>query len=57
MTITAVSQASGNVGTVQISGNQIVFTMTERFAISNFSYTVSDGKGGQASAVVTLLDP
>lgn len=57
LTITAVSQASGNVGTVQISGNQIVFTMTERFAISNFSYTVSDGKGGQASAVVTLLDP
>lgn len=57
LSIISVTPPTGNVGRVEIAGNQIVFAMAQRFLMSTFTYTVSDGKGGQATAVVTLMDP
>ena len=57
ISIISVTAPTGNVGKLEVAGTQLVFTMSERFLMSTFTYTVSDGKGGQASALVTLIDP
>lgn len=41
----------------QGSGGKLVFTPSERFVSTQFSYTVTDGKNGAATATVTLIDP
>ncbi|MDP2830349.1 MAG: Ig-like domain-containing protein [Sulfuricellaceae bacterium] len=38
-------------------GGKLVFTPSERFASTVFSYTITDGKNGTATATVTLIDP
>jgi hypothetical protein len=49
------SVGSATSGTASISGNQINYIPGTAFSgISTFSYTVSDGKGGFDSAVVTV---
>jgi hypothetical protein len=53
LAITGVSGAAG--GTVAIVDGKIVFTPTANFnGIGTFSYTVSDGQGGTATATVTV---
>lgn len=52
LTITAVANATG--GTVALNNGQIVFTPATNATAGGFGYTVSDGKGGTASATVQL---
>ena len=53
LTITGVSGANG--GTVALVSGNVVFTPTTNYSgAAGFTYTISDGKGGQASARVSL---
>jgi hypothetical protein len=57
LSITSVSQPIGGNGTVAVVGSNIVFTPKNGFIYDTFTYTISDGKGGQATATVQLIDP
>ena len=57
LTIISVTQPLQRAGTVQIVGSEILFTPNGVFPTDSFSYTVSDGKGGLATAIVDLIDP
>ena len=57
LTIIAVSQPVDGNGVVTIIGSQVLFTPVRRFVWDNFTYTVSDGRGGQSTATVLLMDP
>ncbi len=57
LTIIAVSQPVDGHGTVSIVNNQILFTPKAPFMTDQFTYTVSDGNGGTATATVFLFDP
>lgn len=57
LSIISVTQPAGQTGTVQIMGTQILFTPKVPFASDTFTYTISDGKGGQSTAMVKLIDP
>jgi hypothetical protein len=57
LSIISVTQPAGQTGTVQIMGTQILFTPKAPFPSDTFTYTVSDGKGGQSTAMVKLIDP
>lgn len=46
-----------SIGTVTQEGNRLVFHSKQQFAVSTFSYVVSDGHGGTSTATVTLIDP
>lgn len=41
-------------GSVAIAGNQVQFTASAQFTGTTFTYTISDGKGGENTATVTL---
>ena len=55
--IIALTQPLGNSGSVTIVGSEVVFTPKNAFARDSFTYTISDGKGGQSTATVLLIDP
>jgi outer membrane protein OmpA-like peptidoglycan-associated protein len=55
--IIAVTQPVGNNGSVAVVGSEVVFTPKNPFTIDSFTYTIADGKGGQATAAVQLIDP
>jgi hypothetical protein len=56
LTIQSFTQPS--TGSIALGNNgTLIFTPTETFFVTRFNYTVSDGKGGTASATVTLIDP
>ena len=59
LTLDSVSPASANGGTVALSGGIVTYTPPAGFLGSDsFSYTISDGNGGTASAsVLVLVDP
>ncbi len=57
LTIISVTEPAGQTGTVQIMGSQILYTPKAPFYTDTFTYTVSDGKGGQSTAMVKLIDP
>lgn len=44
-------------GTLTLTGGVLLFNPYERFLSDTFSYTVSDGRGGESTALVTLIDP
>lgn len=44
-------------GSVALSGNGFLFTPFVPFGTTTFTYTISDGRGGTATATVTLVDP
>lgn len=53
LTITMATKPAN--GSVQIQSGKILFTPTQRFTgITSFSYSIADGKGGSASAQVTV---
>ncbi|MBN1210074.1 MAG: tandem-95 repeat protein, partial [Myxococcaceae bacterium] len=53
LTITSVTQPAG--GTVTFTANSVFFTPTANFnGITTFTYTVSDGNGGDDTATVTV---
>jgi WD40 repeat protein len=54
LSIIAVAQPGA--GTVAIQGNKLLYTPpASGYAITNFKYTISDGHGGTASAVVYVV--
>ncbi|WP_269532545.1 Ig-like domain-containing protein [Chitinimonas sp. BJYL2] len=57
LTIISVTQPQNGNGTVSIEGNKVVFKPFNLFLYDYFTYTVSDGRGGVATANVTLIDP
>ena len=53
LTINAITQASN--GVVQISNNQIIYTPNQNFnGTDTFTYTISDGNGGQITKSITV---
>ncbi len=59
LTITSVTQPTrGSVITISSDGRSLVYTPgTTCFWQDTFTYTISDGNGGTATATVTLVDP
>ena len=57
LTIKSFTQPTNDIGSLSLSGNQLVLLTSRMFATSTFTYTVSDGKGGTSTATVTLIDP
>lgn len=55
LTITSFSQPA--FGSVSASGGSLLFQSTTPFAVSTFTYAISDGQGGSSTATVTLVDP
>jgi outer membrane protein OmpA-like peptidoglycan-associated protein len=55
--IISLTQPVGNNGGVTIVGSEVAFTPNNMFTTDSFTYTISDGKGGQATATVLLIDP
>ena len=53
LTITSVGAATGG-GSVSLNGSTISFTPGASAGNDSFSYTISDGKGGTASAIVRV---
>lgn len=56
LTVTGVTQPSGGVATITGGGTTVTFTPTNPnvAALYNFTYTISDGNGGQDTATVTV---
>ncbi|MHB9100801.1 MAG: Ig-like domain-containing protein [Sulfuricella sp.] len=56
--LSIVSFTQPGTGSISQGGNgNLVFTPQASFVTTGFSYTISDGKGGTATATVTLIDP
>lgn len=57
-TLRIISVTQPTFGTLYINdGKSIIFSPRTTFLTDNFSYSVTDGKGGTASAQVKLIDP
>ncbi len=55
LTVTGVSAASANGGTVSLAAGQISYTPAANFnGLDTFTYTISDGQGGTATGTVTV---
>ncbi len=58
LTITSVTQPSKSAIAISANGKTLTYTPTGAcFVNDSFTYTISDGKGGTATASVTLIDP
>ncbi len=58
LTITSITQPSRAVISIGANGKSLVYTPgASCFVSDSFTYTISDGKGGTATASVTLVDP
>jgi hypothetical protein len=56
--LSIVSFTQPSTGSIKLGSNgSLIFTPIGPFLSTQFSYTVSDGKGGTATASVTLIDP
>lgn len=55
LTIVSVTQPSGSMGSVAVSGGTyLVYNAPTRVGATSFNYTVSDGRGGTATATVSV---
>ncbi|MBU3921859.1 MAG: cadherin-like domain-containing protein, partial [Alphaproteobacteria bacterium] len=52
LTVTSVTQPTK--GSVAIQGNSIVYTSATNNILASFTYTISDGRGGQSTATVQI---
>lgn len=58
LTITSITQPSKAVISIGANGKSLLYTPgASCFVSDSFTYTISDGKGGTATASVTLVDP
>ena len=58
LTITAITQPSRAAISIAANGKSLLYTPGAAcFVNDTFTYTISDGKGGTATATVTLIDP
>jgi outer membrane protein OmpA-like peptidoglycan-associated protein len=58
LTITSITQPSRAVISIGANGKSLLYTPgASCFVSDSFTYTISDGKGGTATASVTLIDP
>jgi outer membrane protein OmpA-like peptidoglycan-associated protein len=58
ITITAVTQPAYSRISITAGGKSLLYTPGPAcFTVDTFTYTISDGKGGTATAKVTLIDP
>lgn len=58
LTITSITQPSKASISIAANGKSLVYNPGSAcFVNDNFTYTISDGKGGTATATVTLIDP
>lgn len=58
LTITSITQPSKAGITIGPNGKTLIYNPAATcFASDTFTYTISDGKGGNATATVTLIDP
>ena len=58
LTITSITQPSKAGIAIGPNGKTLIYNPTEVcFVRDTFTYTISDGKGGKATATVTLIDP
>ena len=55
--LSIVSFTQPGLGTITQSGNQLVYTGAGKFTLQTITYTISDGRGGSATATVELVDP
>lgn len=55
--LSIVSFTQPALGTITQSGNQLVYTGAGKFTLQTITYTISDGRGGSATATVELVDP
>ena len=57
--VLSITQPAGGNGTVSIlsSGSGVAFVPKNVFTTDTFSYTITDGKGGNSTANVLLIDP
>lgn len=56
LTITGFTQPP--FGQVVLNGDgTFTFMLTQRVLMTSFTYTISDGRGGSATAIVTVIDP
>ncbi|MDF1586449.1 Ig-like domain-containing protein [Marinimicrococcus flavescens] len=55
-TLSITSVTAGTGGTVELDGENVIFTPADGFTgEASFTYTVSDGKGGTSEAAVTVM--
>lgn len=57
LTIIAVTQPQFGTVTIAADGKSVRYTQPFMFNHETFTYTISDGHGGTATATVTLIDP
>lgn len=57
LTILSTTQPAGGSGTISVVNNKVLFTPVKSFFADTFEYTISDGRGGTATATVLLVDP
>jgi hypothetical protein len=55
--LSIVSFTQPDTGSISQGNGNLIFTPETAFLSTSFSYTISDGKGGAATATVTLIDP
>lgn len=54
LTVTSVTQPTKGSVAIQGSGNSIVYTSATNNVLASFTYTISDGRGGQSTATVQI---
>lgn len=56
-TLSILSFTQPGFGSITLDGDMLSFTSAMNFTWTTFTYTIGDGNGGSATAVVTLVDP
>jgi len=57
LTIVSLTPTAGHSGILRIQNNKVIFTPFSYFNRDSFQYTITDGRGGYATATVNLIDP
>jgi hypothetical protein len=55
--LSIVSFTQPGYGVLSLNGSSLLYSFHTSYTATTFSYTISDGRGGSSSAIVTLVDP